>query len=75
MVCGGACGVLPFDFKTTRHIVCEPEAIRCRPTLVKELGITQALLVTDGVIIRTGLHRRATDTLRSASGLGRGAIL
>lgn len=57
--------MLPFDFKTTRRIVCEPGSIRRLPALVKELGITRALLVTDGGIVRVGLHTRATDALRN----------
>lgn len=53
-----------FEFQTTRRIVTSPGAISKLPALARELGITRALVVTDGGIFRSGLHKQCTDALR-----------
>ncbi|GAB4443754.1 MAG: iron-containing alcohol dehydrogenase [Turneriella sp.] len=54
-----------FDFQTARRVICAPGSIGQLPAIARELGITRALVVTDGGIFRSGLHARCTDTLRS----------
>lgn len=54
------------SFETTRRVYCEPGASAKLGSLMAELGVTRAMLVTDPGVMKLGLPKAALESLEAA---------